>query len=139
MENRLGWMSKIISRLEESGMKVLALSIEEAGEVGLMRLIVNDPENASKILEGAGFSLAKSRRNTEVTAVLTTEEYPISKVTRILAENNVNIEYAYSFAVPIEEKSVLVLRVDDTGKAEKTLTDNNVKILSLDDLKRQLQ
>lgn len=139
LENKPGWMSKVISCLDESEIKVFALSIAEAGEVGLIRLIVNDPENASKVLGAAGFSLAKSRRNTEVTAVLITEENNISKVTKVLAENSVNIEYAYSSGTPVEGRLVLVLRVADTEKAEKILKDNHVRVLSLDDLKRQLQ
>lgn len=139
LENKPGWVSKVISCLDESEIKVFALSIAEAGEVGLIRLIVNDPENASKVLGAAGFSLAKSRRNTEVTAVLITEENNISKVTKVLAENSVNIEYAYSSGTPVEGRLVLVLRVADTEKAEKILKDNHVRVLSLDDLKRQLQ
>jgi len=139
VENKPGWMSKVISCLDEAKIKVFALSIAEAGEVGLIRLIVNDPENASKILEAAGFSLAKSRRNTEVTAVLITEENNISKVTKVLAENDVNIEYAYSSGTPVEGRLVLVLRVADTEKAEKILKANHVRVLSLDDLKKHLQ
>ena len=139
MENRHGWMCKIVSCLDESGIEVLALSIAEAGEVGLMRLIVSDPDNASKILEGADFSLAKSRRNTEVTAVLIVGENSISKVTSILADNDVNIEYAYSFGTPVAGEFVLILRVDDTIRAEKALTENSITILSLHDLSKQLQ
>jgi hypothetical protein len=132
-------MSKIVSCLDESGIEVLALSIAEAGEVGLMRLIVGSPDNASKILEGADFSLAKSRRNTEVTAVLIMGENRISKVTRILADNDVNIEYAYSFGTPAAGRFVLILRVDDTIRAEKALTENGITVLSLEDLRKQLQ
>jgi hypothetical protein len=139
MENRHGWMLKIVSCLDESGIEVLALSIAEAGEVGLMRLIVSDPDNASKVLEAADFSLARSRRNTEVTAALIADENRISKVTRILADSDVNIEYAYSFGTPVAGRFVLILRVDDTMRAEKALTENGITVLSLDDLRKQLQ
>jgi len=136
IENMPGWMSKVITRLDEVGIKILALSIAEAGEAGLIRLIVDNPETAAEKLEAADFNLAKSRKNTEVTAVLITEENNLAKITKLLAENKVNIEYAYSFGTQ-KDKLVLILRVDDTEKAEKILTENQVRVLSLDDLKKQ--
>jgi len=131
-------MSEVMSYIDKSKIKVFALSIAEAGEYGLIRLIVDDPEDASKVLESAGFNLAKSRRNTEVTAVLTTEKETISKVTKIIGENGMNIEYAYTSSIPVDGKLALILRVTDTEKAERILKEKGVRVLSPDDFKGRL-
>jgi len=54
----------------------------------------------------------------------------------MLADEGLNIEYAYSSAVLIDGKLAVILRVNDLVKAEKILKANNVPILSLDEIKK---
>jgi hypothetical protein len=125
--------------LDRNQIKVYALSIADAGEFGLVRMVTDDPVKVSGLLEDAEFNLAKSKKNTEVTIILITRENPISNITRILGENAVNIEYAYSSAVHYDGKFALVLRAKDVEKAERTLRENNVNILSLEEMKQHFQ
>ena len=48
-----------MSQLDNSKIKIFAMSIADAGEFGLVRMITEDPERASKLLEEADFNLAK--------------------------------------------------------------------------------
>ena len=59
-----------MSQLDKNKIKVFALSIADAGEFGLVRLIAEEPQKAAKLLEDAEFNLAKSKKNTEVSAFL---------------------------------------------------------------------
>ena len=139
LDNKPGSLSELMAHLDRLQIKIYALSIAEAGEFGLVRMIVADPERASKTLEDAEFNLAKSKKNTEVTAILVTKENPISKITKILGENAVNIEYAYSSAVHFDGKFVLVLRPKEEEKAEQTLKANNITTLQLEEIRRHFQ
>lgn len=139
LDNKPGSLSEMMAHLDKAQIRLYALSIADAGEFGLVRMIIEDPERASRILEEAEFNLAKSKKNTEVTAILITEQNPISKITKILGENALNIEYAYSSAVHYEGKFALVLRPKEVEKAEKALKDNNVATLSLEEIKQHFQ
>jgi hypothetical protein len=139
LDNKPGSLSELMAQLERIQIKIYALSIAEAGEYGLVRIIAADPAKAAQVLENAEFNLAKSKKNTEVTAILITKENPISKITKILGESSVNIEYAYSSAVHYDGKFVLVLRAKEVEIAEKTLKDNNVAILTLEEIKQHFQ
>ncbi len=136
LDNRPGSLSEVITYLDRFKIKIFALSIADAGEFGLIRMITEDAGRATKILEDADFNLAKSKKNIEVTVILTTEKDKISRIAKILGDNDFNIEYAYSSAVRIDGKFALVLRVDDLDKAEKILEENDVAILSLDEIKK---
>jgi len=136
LDNMPGSLSELISCLDRFKIKIFALSIADAGEFGLIRMITEDAETATKILEDANFNLAKSKKNIEVTVILTTEKDKISRIAKILGDNDLNIDYAYSSAVRIDGKFALVLRVDDLDKAEKILEENDVAILSLDEIKK---
>jgi hypothetical protein len=134
LDNRPGSLSEAIAYLDKSKIKIFALSIADAGEFGLIRMITADPRRAAKILEGADFNLAKSKKNIEVTVILITEKVTISKIAKILADNDLNIEYAYSSAVRTDGKFALVLRVNDLEKAEKILEENDIPLLSFDEI-----
>jgi hypothetical protein len=139
LDNRPGSLSEVLAHLDKSQIRIFALSIADAGEFGLIRMITEDPEKAAKVLEEADLNLAKSRKNIEVTVILTTDKDRISRITKILGDNGLNIEYAYSSAVHIDGKFALVLRVNDLSKAEQTLRENNIAVLSLAEIKQYFQ
>jgi hypothetical protein len=66
-------------------------------------------------------------------------EDKISKITKILADGSINIEYAYSSAVHVDGKIALILRASDVENAEKILKANGVTILSLVEIKKYFQ
>jgi len=134
LDNKPGSLSEVMDQLDKNKIRIFALSIADAGEFGLVRMITEDPNKATRVLEDAGFNLAKSKKNIEVTVILPQDG--ISKITKILGDSGLNIEYAYSSAAHMNGKFALVLRVNDLSKAEKTLDENNVAILSLDEIKQ---
>ena len=134
LDNKPGSLSEVMDQLDKSKIRIFALSIADKGEFGLVRMIAEDPNKATRVLEDAGFNLAKSKKNIEVTVILPRDG--ISKITKILGDIGLNIEYAYSSAAHVNGKFALVLRVNDLSKAEKTLDENNVSILSLDEIKQ---
>jgi hypothetical protein len=139
LDNRPGSLSEAMAQLDRNKIRVFALSIADAGEFGLVRMVTEDPAKATTVLEDAEYNLAKSRKNTEVTAVFITEEDKISKITKILADGGINIEYAYSSAVHVDGKIALILRASDVENAEKMLKANGVTVLSLAEIKKYFQ
>ena len=128
-----------MSQLDKNQIQVFALSIADAGEFGLVRMVTEDPEKATKVLEDVDYNLAKSKRNTEVTAVFMGDEDKISKITKILADSSINIEYAYSSAVHVNGKIALILRASDVENTEKTLIANGITVLTLAEIRKYFQ
>ena len=139
LDNRPGSLSEAMAQLDKNQIKIFALSIADAGEFGLVRMVTEDPEKATKVLEDVDYNLAKSRRNTEVTAVFMGDQDKISKITKILADGSINIEYAYSSAVHVDGKIALILRASDIENAEKTLKANGITVLTLAEIKKDFQ
>ena len=139
LDNHPGSLFETMSQLDKNKIKVFALSIADAGEFGLVRLITEEPEKATRLLEDAEFNLAKSKKNTEVTATFISEENTLSKITKILGDGGINIEYAYSSAVHLDGKVALILRPSNVEQAEQMLTANGVAVLSLGEIKKYFQ
>jgi hypothetical protein len=139
LDNHPGSLFEVMSKLDEHQIKVFAISIADAGEYGLVRLITEDPKQAAAFLEDAEFNLTKSKKNTEVTATFISTQNPPSKITKILGDAGINIEYAYSSAIHVDGKVALILRPSDVVKAEQMLTANGVAVLSLEEIKKYFQ
>jgi len=128
-----------MSKLDQNKLKVFALSIADAGEFGLVRLITEEPQKAAKFLEDADFNLAKSKKNTEVTAIFISAQETLSKITKILGDGGINIEYAYSSAIHVDGKVALILRASNIEKVEQMLIASGVAVLSLEEMKKYFQ
>ena len=139
LDNRPGSLFDAMSQLDRNAIKIFAFTIAEAGEFGLVRLITADPQKAESLLGDAGFNLAKSKKNTEVTAIFSSQHDHISKITKILGDEGINIEYAYSSGVHVDGKVALIIRVSDSEKAEKLLTAKGIEVLSLVELKNNFK
>jgi len=139
LDNHPGSLFEVMTQLDKNKLKVFALSIADKGEFGLVRLITEEPEKAQRLLEDAEFNLAKSKKNTEVTATFISEQNTLSKITKILGDGGINIEYAYSSAIHVEGKIALILRPSNIEKAEQMLAASGVSILSLAEIKEYFQ
>lgn len=118
LENRSGRLYDLCDELGKAGINMRALSIGEAADFGVIRMIVNDPDAAIAKLKAAGFT-AKA---TDVLAV----EIPdvpggLARVLGALKDKGINIEYAYAFVGTSGDKAMVSMRVEDTAAAEAVL------------------
>jgi len=139
LDNRPGSLFEAMSKLDNNNIKVFALSIADAGEYGLVRFISEEPQKAANLLEDAEFNLAKSKKNTEVTALFSSKDNSLSKITKLLGDNGINIEYAYSSAVHVGGKVAMILRPSNVEKAEQLLATNGVVVLSFAEIKKYFE
>jgi hypothetical protein len=139
LDNRPGSLYEALSQCDKNQIRIFALTIADAGEFGLVRLITEDPEKTSKLMIEAGFNLAKAKKNTEVSAIFSSGNDRLSKITKILGDNGLNIEYAYSSAVHIEGKVAFIVRSSNVEAAEKLLKANGITVLSLDELREDFK
>lgn len=136
LDNRPGSLFEAMSQLDRNQISVFAMSIADAGEFGLVRIIAENPQKASELLENADFNLAKSKKNTEVSAIFVTKDNKLSKITKLLSDAGINIEYAYSSAVHVQDEVALILRPSNVEKAEQLFSENGVTVLSLNQIKQ---
>jgi len=132
VENRPGRMAKVAKTLSDAGVNIRALTIAEAGDFGVIRMVVDDPENGYKVLKESAFTVSM----TEV-LVVEMKDTPggLYEIVNTLGQNAVNVDYAYAFVTAKAEKAMLILRVDDIAKARKVLSEMGVKIAT----KEQIQ
>lgn len=133
VENKQGAIVDITEALANKNVDLRALSIADTKDFGILRLIVNDNEIASKTLSEHGYLV----KNTEVIGVkIGDAPGKLSKALSVLDEKNINLEYLYSFMVRTDKHAYVVLRVADNNAAEKALTDAGFHMITDADIKK---
>ena len=129
--NQPGQLVDAVGAISSAGANIRALSIAEANDFGILRIIVSDSDAVAKLL-GEQYLFSK----TEVVAAQMNDRsgalYPILVV---LNEANINIEYMYAFTGSGPEEAYVVFRVNDVKTAEEVLNANGIRTLTDENLK----
>jgi len=126
IENKEGRLAEVTAILRDAGVNIRALSLADTTDFGVLRLIVNDNENATAALRNQGFTVGKTR-------VLAVEvsDVPggLNQVLDPLSEQGVNVEYMYAFANPQCKNAIMIFRFDDIERAKTLLTEQGIKVI----------
>jgi len=121
LENKQGRVCAVADELAKNHINIRALSLADTSEFGILRLIVDRPEEGKRVLGDAGVIV----RVTDVLA-LTMEDTPgvALGVLRVLAENSISVEYMYAYVGKTTGKAFMIIQADDLGAAEEVLRRN---------------
>ena len=131
VENKFGRLEAIVDALSKANINLRALSLAEAENYGVLRVIVDDADTAKKVLNDVGV-IAKV---TDVVAVyLDDRSGGLASVLAVLKNAEISIEYMYAFLGRKEGKALMVLKADDETKTEKVLSENNIPMVSQEEI-----
>jgi hypothetical protein len=127
LENRKGRLYDVCSLLGQKNVNIRALNVAETESFGILRIVVNKPEIAVDALKEANIIA----RITDVIAI-EVDDQPggLANILKVLAEEDLNIEYMYGFIEKSSDKALMVFRFDDADKAITILKKSKIRIVS---------
>lgn len=131
LENKKGRLYDAIRILGQKGIDIKTLTIAENENFGILRMIVDRPEESLQVLHVHNFVASI----TDIVAV-EVADHPggLAQVLKVLDENKINIEYMYAFVEKRADKAILVFRFDDLDKAIAVLTENGIRVVGKKDI-----
>ncbi|MDI3537518.1 MAG: hypothetical protein PWP16_300 [Eubacteriaceae bacterium] len=119
IENKKGRLCDITSSLKKASVDIRAISVFDSSEFGILRLVVDQPEVGAKVLREAGHVVKLA----QVLALDPSDKIgSLNDLFCLLYEQNINVEYVYSFVMPNNTGSpLIILKTDDQEKAIKVL------------------
>jgi len=124
--NESGRVSEVTGILGEAGVNIRGFSVSDTADYGILRLVVDKPEEARDTLASAGFTV---RMDDVICIDLPDRPGGLAEVLKIVSSAGVNIEYVYSLVA-----TFVVLNVGDVDRALHLLGDRPVKLVSQADL-----
>ena len=128
LENRAGRLDEVLSVLAEGGVNIVALSLADTSDYGMLRMIVSDPHKGRVVLKDAGITAML----TDVVAFRVSHDTgSLSKAMHQLVEGEINIEYMYAFANG--DDAAAVLKSDEPVRVVDILLGSGFKVYSADE------
>ena len=126
VENRPGHLIAPCRLLADAGVNIVALSLAETQNYGILRLIVRDWQAAKQVLESGGFRATV----TEVLAVQVPDRPGgLVQVLTPISDAGLNVEYMYAFATKSGDEAVLVFRFENPVAALEALRGSSISFV----------
>lgn len=131
VENKPGKLAELTNILHQNNIDMRALSIAEAEDFGVVRIIVNDSYNTACVLKDAGYILSVTP---VLAAAIDDKPGALDAILDILGEAGINLEYTYAFLGRVHGKAYMIMRVSDNEKAIDALSAKGVSLYGQNDL-----
>ena len=131
LENREGRLDEVLQMLGANDVNIVALSLADTADYGMLRMIVSDPVKGKAVLKEAGIT----SKLTDVVALRVPHARgSLSKAMHELMVGGVNIEYMYAFANGADASAVM--KSDNPEKVVTILRENGFDVWEADEAYR---
>ncbi|MDH8701793.1 hypothetical protein M2138_001143 [Dysgonomonadaceae bacterium PH5-43] len=129
LENKKGRFTEVAKILGDANINMIAFTVAENSDFGILRLIVSEPEKAKQVLKEYRYAVS----TTDVVCVQCPNvPGSLAKIMNHITEAGIFVEYMYAFSTG--EEALIIVRPDNVELTTKVLTDNNIGLLSADKL-----
>ena len=131
LPNNPGVLAKLIELLNDNKITIKAITVAETPDYGLLLILVNNPEKCIALLTENNYTISA----TDVIAVKIPEKFKnetLFDIANILGNHKINIEYLYMTIV--SNSTLMVIRVNESEKAEELLKKENNLLMNIVDL-----
>lgn len=128
LENRSGRIKEFAGVLSEAGVKIVAMNIADTSDYGILRVITDNNPLAIEVLKKNGFNIA----STDLIGIEVDNSNGIMKdVLQILDEEEININYLYTYIKQENHSTIILFKVDDVEETLEKLKERNVNLASI--------
>lgn len=132
LANRVGQLLEVLRRFEGSGIRVVAMSINDSAECAVVRFVVSDYERGREILERAGLAIIE----TDLVGVeLPVGNQPLLRICTALLQAELNIQQAYPLIHLPSGQAAIAIMVENPELAMETLASKGFRLLAEGDLR----
>ncbi len=132
LENTKGSLARLTRLMSKNGIDLIALSIADTEQFGIMRCIVSDTDKCLRIMKEAGYVA----RLTDVLAV-SVPDTPggLTNVLALLNAADISVEYLYSFVRNSGSHALVIFRMNDNERAIRVLQEGDVTLLTQEEVR----
>ena len=128
LENREGRLDEVLKTLGANDVNIVALSLADTSDYGMLRMIVSDPAKGKMVLKEAGITSML----TDVVALRVPHATgSLSKAMHEIVQAGINVEYMYAFANGADASAIL--KSDNPEKVVNVLKESGFDVWEADE------
>lgn len=132
LENKTGYLNQVLAVLAKHNINIIALTVADTSDFGILRTIVSDPEKALEVLRAEQFTV---RLHDILSLEMDAAPGSLAQILDLFTAADICIEYVYAFS--FGSKSILILRTNNREKSVEVILTNHLKSISEADLKEK--
>ncbi len=130
LENREGRLEDVLKVLKDTNVNIVSMSLADTSDYGLLRLLVDKPQEGKDALNEEGFSAML----TDVMGVrLNHKVGQLQELLQVICDSHINIEYMYALSTGTDDASV-VIKTSDLAKAAELLEKTEVELVAANEI-----
>ena len=129
LENTSGRLTEVTGALAAANINISAFSVADTADYGVLRLIVNKPDEAEKVLKEKAFSV---HRTDVVALVVPHEPGGLHRALKILSAEGISVEYMYAFA--FADRATVIIRTEEVQQAIAVFQRHKMELLKASDI-----
>ena len=130
-ENKPGKISRITKALKKEEIDIRAITISDAGDYGIIKLLLDRPADGMDCLIAEGIAATLK----DIVAIKVKDQPGgLLNISEILFEKNINVEDAYGFSIKHSDMGIFVFQVENVQGTENILRDSGFEIIEDSDL-----
>jgi len=122
IENKAGRLAALTGLLGQSGINIRGFSVADMSDYGIVRLIVDKPDDAVALLRGQDFIV---RESSLICVRVPDQPGGLGSILNMLSEAGINVEYMYAIV-----DTLIVFNVEDPDQAAGLLRESGVEVVS---------
>lgn len=121
IENKPGRLAEITDIIAKHDINIRALSVADTTHFGILRIIVDDPEEVERVLKAEGLTVSIT---SVITACIHDRPGGLAEVLKLLSSHDIQIEYMYAFIAKSDNEAYVVMRIEAEEAAVRLLHDH---------------
>lgn len=126
IENKKGSLTEVTKIIKESGINIFSFSLADTENFGLLRMVVTDPDEASKILKENNLTV-----NITDVSVVSLKNEPGSLYNILSLIDHLDIQYMYMYANR-DDVAGAVFKITQKDEAERIFIENGYELIKGD-------
>ena len=125
IENKPGRLALVLESVGNIGVDLRALCLADTSDFGVLRIIVDKPDETNKALTDEGYLVKVTK---VLPVAITDEPGSLARTLQILRDKDISVEYTYAFVAHSSGSAYVILKVEDNEVAATALKAAGVKI-----------
>ncbi len=131
VQNEIGSLAGVTTVLKDNLINLRAIASFDTPEFAILRIVVDQPEKAKKILGSHGFAV----KMTEAVAVeLEDKPGALDGMLHVIADAKLGVNYIYSIVLRNGKAPLMIINTEDLARTASVLKENGYIVAEQEDM-----